>query len=63
MNDVMNELKEIRVEISAIKQNLVDPDSVLTVGEEKRLNDALGEYERGETFSLEDVEKERRDNA
>lgn len=57
INDVMNELRQIRIEISAIKQNLVDSYSVLTAGEERKINDVLGEYERGETTSLKSVEK------
>jgi len=61
MNDVMNELKQIRVEIEVIKNNLVDPDNILIGEEGRRLNDALGEYERGETTSLEDFEKEIKD--
>ena len=62
MNDVMNELKQIRIEINVIKEKMVDTDYILTFGEEKRLNDALGELKSGETFSLGDVERERREN-
>ncbi len=63
MNDVMNELKQMRVEIEIIRDTVLDPDALLTVDEEKRLDDSLRRYDKGETFSLGDIEEARRRNA
>lgn len=58
MSKILNELKEIRVDINFIKNNMIDADCVLTDEERDELKEARGEYERGETTSLEDFEKE-----
>ncbi|MEK6935228.1 MAG: hypothetical protein AABW67_00415 [Nanoarchaeota archaeon] len=58
--NILNELKEIRVDINFIKNNMIDVDCVLTDKERDELKEARGEYERGETTSLEDFEKEMR---
>ena len=62
INEVMNELKRISIQIEAIKETVLDPDTLLTVDEEKRLDDSLRGYEKGETFSLEAIEKARAEN-
>jgi hypothetical protein len=58
MSKILNELKEIRIDINFIKNNMVDVDCILTSDEKSELEEARGEFERGETTSLEDFEKE-----
>jgi len=61
-NQILNELKQLRIDINIIKQNTINSDTILTDNEEKEISKALEEYEKGETFSLEDVERERSKN-
>jgi len=56
---ILDELKQIRIDINILKDNMVDPDTVLTPEEEEKLDEALDEYEKGETVNLEEIEKER----
>ena len=58
ISKILNELKEIRVDINFIKNNMVDIDCILTSEEKVELEEARKEFERGETTSLEDFEKE-----
>ncbi len=58
MSKILNELKEIRVDINFIKNNMIDVDCVLTDEEKNELEEARKEFEGGETTSLEDFEKE-----
>ena len=60
MNDLMNEIKKIRVDVNIIKKNTIDSDSILTSKEEKIHEQGLLEYERGETVSLDEIEIERK---
>lgn len=46
-----------------IKESLIDSDITLTKEEEDDLDKAFEEYERGETVSLEEIEKTREKNA
>ena len=58
MNDILKELKEIKVDIKFIKSNMVDRDEILTKEEEVRLEKGLIELKEGKTTSLEKFEKE-----
>jgi len=58
MSKILNELKEIRIDINFIKNNMVDVDCILTSDEKAELEEARKEFERGETTSLEDFKKE-----
>ena len=60
--EILEQLKQIRIDINFIKENMVDVDCILTPEEEKRHEESLAELERGETFSLEDIEQERAKN-
>ena len=55
---ILNELKTMRIDIEFIKENLVDVDAILTPEEETRLNKSLDEFKQGKTTSLEEFEKE-----
>ncbi len=58
MSKILNELKEIRIDINFLKNHMVDVDCILTTEEKSELEEARKEYERGETTSLKDFEKE-----
>lgn len=57
---ILNELRTIKIDIEFIKENIIDMDTILTPKEEIRLNESLEEFQRGETISLEEIEKERK---
>ena len=56
---ILEKLNQIQIDINLIKQNSINPDSILTSEEEDNLDEALEEYERGEIISLNEIEKER----
>ncbi len=58
MSKILNELREIRIDINFLKSHLIDPDCILTAEEEKRLDESLEEFRQGKTTSLEDFKKE-----
>jgi len=61
--EVLEKLNQILSEINIIKKNMVDIDCILTSEEEERHEESLTELEKGETFTFEDIEKERLNNA
>ena len=56
-NEVMNELKQIRIDINVIKDNLIENLS-LDEGDKEALKDYEEEKERGELISHEELKKE-----
>jgi len=56
---VLDELREIKVDIKFIREHMVDIDTILTPEEEKRIDESIKEFEQGKTISLEDFEKEK----
>lgn len=58
--EILRKLDKIQIDINFIKNNMIDADCVLTDEERDELEEARREYERGETTSLEDFEKEMR---
>ena len=61
--EILEKLNQLQIDINIIKQNMVDRDCILTPEEEERHEESLAELERGETFTFEDIEKERLKNA
>ena len=55
---ILNELRTIKIDIELIKQNVVDMDTILTPKEEIRLNESLEEFKQGKTTPLIEFEKE-----
>ena len=55
---ILDELKTIRIDIEFIKQNIIDMDDVLTPEEETRLNESLEEFGQGKTTPIIEFEKE-----
>ena len=63
MNDLMDEIRQLRIDINLIKDNIANndnDDNVLTMEEEKRLDQAMDEYKRGEAITLEEIEVARK---
>ena len=59
-NEIIEKLNQLQSDIEVLKQRLpVDPDTIMTEEEEKELEEALEAYKRGETYTLEDIERER----
>jgi len=56
--EVLRRLDKIQIDINFIKSNMIDVDCILTDEEKIELDEARGEFERGETTSLEDFKKE-----
>jgi len=55
---ILDELREIKVEITFIKEHMVDADTILTPEEEKRLDKTLGEFKKGKSIPLEDFKRD-----
>ena len=55
---ILEKLEKISADVEMLKERIVDPDSALTVEEEKVVEGAIEAYKKGETTSLEDFEKE-----
>ena len=53
----MKELKEIKREIEYIKEHMIDSDFILSVEEEKILEESMKEFEEGKAVKLEDFER------
>jgi len=60
--EVLERLMKLQADIDFIKKNLIDADCILSPEENERLDTSLEEYDRGEIFSLEDIEKKRTKN-
>jgi len=58
---IMQELKEIKMDLNFIKKHMVDVDTILTPEEEVELNESLRELEKGKTFSFDTIKKDRKD--
>jgi len=57
MENIVKELKEIKKEIEYIKEHMIDSDFILSVEEEKILEESIKEFEEGKAIKLEDFEK------
>jgi len=59
---ILLKLDEIKSELDYIKEHMVDIDTILTPEEEERLDESLRDLKEGKTTSLEDFEREIREN-
>ena len=55
--ELLNELKEIKRELSFIRKHMIDIDTFLTPEEAKRLDESIKEHKAGKTVKLEDFEE------
>ncbi len=60
IEEILRKIARLQNEMEYVKKNMIDVDCVLTDEEKNELEEARSEYERGETTSLEDFEKEMR---
>ena len=58
VEEMAQDLKAIRKDLDFIKQQLIDPDRILSQEDKLVVAEAREEYAKGETTSLEDLEKE-----
>ena len=59
INKIYETLVELKREVNFIKNHMVDVDVILTPEENIELDESLKELEKGKTFSLEDIKKDR----
>ena len=55
---ITEELKAIRKDLTFIKTHMFDPDTIMTVEEERRFKQAIRELKQGKTTSLSTLKKE-----
>ena len=60
ITDLMGEIKQLRIDVDIIKDNIVNGDGVLTAEEGVRFDQAMDEYRKGETVALEEIEVARK---
>ncbi len=53
--EILEKLRQLQKDIELLKRNLIDEDIILTPDEEERIDEALVEYENGETISHEEL--------
>jgi len=56
--EILKELREIRIEIQSIKENMPDKEMFLTSEEEKLLQESYENEKKGETISSKALRKE-----
>ena len=56
--NLVEELKAIRKDLEYIKKHMFDPDTIMTLEEEKRFKTSLQELKEGKTSSLFSLKKE-----
>lgn len=55
---VYDELKDLKQDITFIKKHMFDPDTIMTIEEGKRFEQAMKELKEGKTTSLSELKKE-----
>jgi|GEM_PF-1185731 len=50
--EIIEELKMIRRDLDYIKKHMIDVDTILTIDEERRLEESLEEYKEGKTINF-----------
>jgi len=61
--EILRRLDVIKSELDFIKEHMVDIDMIMIPEEEKRFEESLQDLKEGRTTSLEDLEKEMKENA
>jgi hypothetical protein len=56
--ELIKELKAIREDLAYIKEHMVDIDTILTLEEEKILEEGITEFKEGKAINLEDLERD-----
>lgn len=58
VQQLTEEVRAIREDIHFIKTHMFDPDTIMTVEEERRFKQALQEFQEGKTTSLSELKEE-----
>jgi len=58
MEHLAQELKAIHQDITFIKTHMFDPDTIMSIEEERRFQQSLQELKEGQTTSLADLKRE-----
>ena len=58
--EILEKLNQLQIDVNIIKEKLDNEDTILTSEEETELEKSLREYKNGETFTLEDIRKARK---
>lgn len=58
MNKVYDELLSLKKEVIFIKKHMFDPDTIMTIEEERRFKQSLEELKAGKTTPLSELKKE-----
>lgn len=56
---IYNEIKDIKKDVSFIKNHVFDIDNIMTLEESKRFEKSLGELKAGKTANLSEVKKDQ----
>lgn len=57
LESVHKELELLKKVVEDIRKNMADSDCILTAEENKELDESIERYNKGETKSLEEIEK------
>lgn len=55
--EIMSEIREIKKELTYIREHMIDTDMVLTPDEETIVKEGVEEFEKGKTVKLSDLKK------
>ena len=55
---IYDELEDLKKEVIFIKNHMFDPDTIMTIEESRRFEQAMIELEEGQTISHENLKKE-----
>jgi len=58
MGQMVEDMQAIRKDIQFIKTHMFDPDTIMSIEEERRFQQSLEELKEGKTTSLADLKKE-----
>jgi hypothetical protein len=58
LKEVFEEIKALRKDVALIKKHIVESDSFLTEDDKLAVAEARADYEKKETVSLEELERE-----
>jgi len=56
---IIHELQEIKKELHYIRSHMIDVDTFLTPEEEQSVEEAISDFENGETISFDQMKKRR----
>ena len=55
---IFKEIKAIKEDVSFIKRHMFDPDTIMSIEESRRFEQAIKEFQEGKTISPNNLKKE-----